>query len=147
MDSSDFQFPDDRIYDRVHHMWARIDVAAGHARVGIDALGLASLGELAYIALHKVGTAVRRGESIGTLEAAKMTGDFLAPVSGVLTARNADALRNPYSVNEDPYEGGWLVAIAPDDWEGEAPLLVSGEDIPTWVAGEIERYRSEGWID
>ena len=146
MDSS-YPFPPDRGYDREHHMWARLDDATGRVLVGIDALGLASLGELAYITLHGEGTNVRRGDSIGTLEAAKMTGNFLAPVSGVLVARNESALSNPHTVNEDPYESGWLVAINPLDWEGELAQLVSGDELPAFVEAEIQRYRAEGWID
>lgn len=147
MSNSGYKIPGDRFYDRVHHMWARMDEATGRALVGIDTLGLASLGELAYITLREEGTKLRRGESIGTLEAAKMTGDFLAPVSGELVARNEAALANPHSVNEDPYDAGWLVAILPEDWEQDAAQLVGGGDIPAWVEAEIERYRAEGWID
>lgn len=144
---SKYPFPPDRGYDREHHMWARMDDSTGRVLVGIDALGLASLGELAYITLHDEGASVRRGESIGTLEAAKMTGDFLAPVSGILVARNANALGNPNSVNEDPYGNGWLVAINPENWDGDLAQLVSGDALPAFVDSEIERYRTEGWID
>lgn len=147
MSNSGYTIPSDRRYDRVHHMWARMDETTGRVLVGIDELGLASLGELAYITLREEGTKLRRGDSIGTLEAAKMTGDFLAPVSGELVARNETALGNPHSVNEDPYGAGWLVAIVPEDWEQDAAQLVGGDDISAWVDSEIERYRTEGWID
>ncbi len=143
----EFDIPDDRYYDATHHMWAQPQGGTDRVRVGIDALGLQSLGDLAYMSLRAVGDAVQRGEAIGTLEAAKMTGDLIAPVSGVLAARNEAALRDPMLVNDDPYGAGWMVAIQPRDWETESGKLVSGDRLPDWVAGEIERYRSQGWVE
>ncbi|MFQ5923778.1 MAG: glycine cleavage system protein H, partial [Anaerolineales bacterium] len=89
----------------------------------------------------------RRGESVGTIEAAKMTGDIVAPITGLLIDRNEQAVGDPSVVNRDPYGEGWLVAIQPRAWEKDAAELVSGAAIPEWVDAEIERYRAEGWID
>jgi len=127
-------------------MWTQLD-SAGKNMVGIDTLGLESLGDLAYISLQAAGMRVKRGESIGVLEAAKMTGDVIAPVSGTLMTRNKKVLRDPTLVNSDPYGEGWLVAIEPDNWEGEADELIHGPALSAWVEAEVERYRSEGWID
>lgn len=142
-----YYIPLDRFYDRSSHMWARYDHASGNVLVGIDRLGLASLGDLAYVTLQAVGVSVRRGQSMGTLEAAKMTGDILAPVSGVIVERNDACVKNPGMVNEAPYGEGWLVAIKPADWAGESPQMVSGDDLPAWVEAEIHRYKMQGWID
>jgi glycine cleavage system H protein len=144
--SSPYHIPSDRHYDRESHMWAQFDSFSGHVVIGIDALGLSALGDLAYITLQAVGIPVQRGESIGTLEAAKMTGDLITPISGVIAARNENAVRNPMLVNETPYEEGWLVAIEPSDWTGESNALVTGDDLPAWVAAEIKRYQEQGWI-
>ncbi len=140
------QIPSDRWYDGDQHLWARLDPATGRVIVGMDALGLAALGDLAYITLRAPGAAVRRGEPIGTLEAAKMTGDLIAPISGVLVGGNPDVLRDPTLVNHDPYGAGWLFQLAPDDWAGEAAALLAGDALPAWVAAETERYRTQGWI-
>jgi glycine cleavage system H protein len=139
--------PADRSYDREHHMWARINSTQQQALVGIDALGLAALGDLAYVTLKNIGTTIQRGESFGTLEAAKMTGDLIAPVSGVITAHNAETIRNPSLVNQAPYEDGWLVVIKPTNWNYESAQLVSGDDLPAWIESEMKRYREQGWID
>ena len=87
------------------------------------------------------------GKSFGTLEAAKMTGDLISPISGMIEARNDLAARNPSLVNQDPYKEGWLVSIRPGDWQNESAQLVSGDDLPTWIETELERYRQQGWID
>lgn len=145
--ANSYEIPADRCYDREHHMWAQFDSASGDIFVGIDKLGLASLGDLAYITLQEVGMPVRRGKSMGTLEAAKMTGDLIAPVSGMIVARNDKTVSNPSLVNQSPYVDGWMVVIKPNDWDTESAQLVSGDDLPAWVESEIKRYRSQGWID
>lgn len=145
--TNSYEIPADRAYDREHHMWARLDAVSGNIFVGIDTLGLASLGDLAYVTLKEVGAEVKRGQSIGTLEAAKMTGDLIAPVSGTIVARNDATVSNPGLVNQSPYVDGWMVIIKPSDWENESMQLVSGDALPAWVEAEVKRYKSQGWLD
>ena len=142
-----YSIPADRFYGRENHMWASYDHVTGHVTIGMDALGLASLGDLAYVSLQPVGTKVHRGESLGTLEAAKMTGDLTSPISGVIVERNDLTVRNPGLVNQESYTSGWLVVIEPSDWENESIQMVSVEELPEWVDAELNRYRQQGWID
>jgi len=145
--TNSYEIPADRAYDREHHMWAQFDSGSGDVFVGIDMLGLTALGDLAYVTLKDVGKSVRRGESLGTLEAAKMTGDLIAPVTGVIVARNNTVVSNPGLVNQSPYADGWMVVIKPSDWENESAQLVAGDALPGWVDSETRRYRTQGWID
>jgi len=145
--TNSYEIPTDRAYDREHHMWAQYNSVSGDIFVGIDTLGLASLGDLAYVTLKDVGKLVKRGESMGTLEAAKMTGDLIAPVSGTIVARNDATVNNPGLVNQSPYVDGWMVVIKPSDWENESAQLISGDGLPAWVESEVKRYKSQGWID
>jgi glycine cleavage system H protein len=145
--TNSYDIPADRAYDREHHMWAQYESASRQVTVGIDTLGLASLGDLAYVTLQAVGMPVKRGESMGTLEAAKMTGDLIAPVSGVIVARNDNVVKNPSIANQNPYSDGWMVVIKPSDWVNESTQWVSDEDLPVWVESEIKRYRGQGWVD
>jgi glycine cleavage system H protein len=140
-----YSFPPDLYYDRVTHVWVRRD--AETVTLGLDALGLESLGDMAYVSLQAAGAPVRRGAAMGSLEAAKMVGDLIAPVSGVITARNEEILRDPGLVNRDPYGAGWIARITPSDWARESAELVHGAELARWVEAEVERYRSQGWID
>jgi glycine cleavage system H protein len=144
--STNFHIPDDRYYDGANHLWAKIDSTTGRVIIGIDELGLQALGDLVYITLKEVGTPVKRGEAVGTLEAAKMTGDIIAPASGILIGRNESVLRDPTLVNRDPYDTGWIVSLDPTNWKKESTTLVFGAAIPEWLAAEVERYRKQGWI-
>ena len=141
-----FEFPDERYYETSQHLWVRPDTV-GRIIVGIDRLGLEALGELAYVSLHAIGSRLARGDAFGTLEAAKMTTDVSAPVSGLIVERNESVVRDPLLVGRDPYDQGWLVVIEPTSWDSESAEFVSGPAIAHWAAAEVERYRTEGFID
>jgi glycine cleavage system H protein len=141
-----FQFPRELYYEASQHLWVQPD-AGNRIVVGLDHLGLESLGELAYVSLQPVGSRIERGEPLGTLEAAKMTTDVASPVSGRIVDRNEAALRDPLLVNRDPYGSGWLVRIEPTSWTSESRDLISGPAIAEWAASEVKRYRSEKLID
>ncbi len=59
-----FDIPIDRFYDQEHHLWVLPEQESNVVRVGMDALGLASLGNLAYVKLEGAGKLVERGDSI-----------------------------------------------------------------------------------
>lgn len=141
----DYSFPPELYYEPGNHVWARPDGEV--VTIGLDTLGVAALGDLAYIVLKPVGAEVRHGEAAGTLEAAKMVGDLFTPVSGVITAHNEAVLRDPSLVNRNPYGAGWLAKITPADWAYDAAQLVQGVEVEYWAEGEVERYRSQGWIE
>jgi glycine cleavage system H protein len=148
MDSDrSFDVPTDRHFDCDHHLWVQPNGDSTRVRVGIDSIGLESLGELAYIALQPVGTRCERGGSVGTLEAAKMTSNIVAPVSGTLARRNEEVLRDPLRVNRSPYEEGWLFEIDATDWEAESRRLVTGAAAAEWARREAERFEAESRAD
>jgi len=144
---SKFDFPADLHYEPNHHFWARYDPVSGQVTVGLDQLGLQVLGELAYVALPTPGETVARGDAMGTLEAAKMTTELIAPVSGTVLSRNEDLLRDPSPVNSEPYDGGWMVVLEPSDWIGESEALIGGDAVDSWIESEIERFRQEELIE
>ena len=106
-----YDFRTDRFYNS-NHLWIK-ENDSGQVIVGMDELGLDSLGEMAYLTLPDVGTPVEMGKAMGTMEAAKMTGEIYAPVTGFVVEKNEAVLQNPLLVNEEPYDNGWLVKIEP----------------------------------
>ena len=142
----DFRFPEHLHFEKTNHTWS---LAESNTRIviGMDPLGLASLGELAYLSIDEVETMVREGQSMGVLEAAKMTGEIIAPVNGKIVKRNQKVLEDPFQVNKDPYGKGWLALIETESWEEDSKKLVTGTKVAEWSASEMERYRQQGWID
>ena len=140
-----FDFKSDRFYNS-NHLWSKQDETR-QITVGMDELGLDSLGELAYLTLPSQGTLVEMGKAMGSMEAAKMTGELIAPVSGIVIEKNDRVLQNPLLVNEEPYGNGWLVKIEPTNWEKESETMVSGDKLPGWAEQEIERFETQGILD
>ncbi len=140
-----FDFKSDRFYNS-NHLWSKQDETR-QITVGMDELGLDSLGELAYLTLPSQGTPVEMGKAMGSMEAAKMTGELIAPVSGIVIEKNDRVLQNPLLVNEEPYGNGWLVKIEPTNWEEDSEAMVSGDKLPDWVEQEIERFETQGILD
>lgn len=101
--------PDDLRYT-AEHEWVR--AADGNAlRVGITDYAQDALGDIVFVSLPTVGTAVTPGQPLGEVESTKSVSDVFAPVAGTVTARN-DALESqPELLNSDPYGEGWIVEI------------------------------------
>lgn len=133
----------DRAYDPDTHFWAMRD-ESGNVRIGMDSLGVEISGTLAQLALGKVGTAVERGTSFGTLEAEKFVGPLVTPLSGVVMAINDAVMKDPGVVERDPYGEGWLMEIAPSRDEEFHRLLSDAAAIVAKFEEKVREYRIEG---
>ena len=92
------------------HEWLKLE-GDGTATIGITDYAQASLGDITYVQLPKVGAALKAGEVFGVVESVKAASDLYAPVAGSVTAVN-DALNNaPETVNSAPYDGGWMLKL------------------------------------
>ena len=141
-----YEFPENLFFDKKHHVWCHPESDL-LIRIGIDPLGLASLGDLAYLSLNQNGSQVVKGQPMGMLEASKMTGELIAPVGGKIMERNQDVLKDPFQVNSDPYGAGWLAILESEKWNEDSKQLVTGEEVVAWSKEELKRYKEEGWID
>ena len=100
------------------HEWVRVE-GNGIAVIGITDFAQSELGELVYIEVDTVGDSIGKDEVFGTVEAVKTTSDLFMPLSGEVLEFNSDLDEsegdNPGLINEDPYEGGWIVKIKISD--------------------------------
>ncbi len=104
------------------HEWVRIGTD-GVITVGITTHAQDSLGELVYVELPSVGRSLAAGEACVVVESTKAASDVYAPVAGEVVAVN-DALGDaPQTVNEAPFEAGWLFKIKPANLTDTAALL------------------------
>ncbi|MEB3170016.1 MAG: glycine cleavage system protein GcvH [Synechococcaceae cyanobacterium] len=111
-------FPDDCRYADSHE-YARVE--GDLVRVGISAYAVDQLGDIVFVDLPAVGAAVSQGTGFGTVESVKAVEDLVAPVSGVVQARNEAVLDSPEQLQSDPYGEGWLLHVrAADPAELEA---------------------------
>ena len=93
------------------HEWARRLDATSRVRIGITDYAQDALGDVVYVDLPQVGTAVAAAESVGELESTKSVSEMYAPVAGEVVAVNDALTDNPALLNEDPYGDGWLCEI------------------------------------
>jgi glycine cleavage system H protein len=108
------------------HEWLR-DNGDGTATIGITFPAQDALGELVYVELPAVGRSLDAGEACVVVESTKAASDVYAPVGGEVVAVN-DALADaPQTVNESPYESGWLFRLKVAD-ASELSGLLSAAD-------------------
>ena len=84
-------------------------------RLGLSAFAVDQLGDIVFVELPAVGATVQQGASFGSVESVKAVEDLLAPVGGVVLARNEAVLASPEELQQDPYGEGWLLLLQPAD--------------------------------
>lgn len=124
--------PDDRKYSKDHE-WALLD--GGIATVGITQFAVDSLSDVVYVDLPEVGTELVQDEKFGEIESVKTVSDLVSPVSGVIVARNQDALDGPELVNRSPYADGWLLKVELTD-QGQLDDLLGAAEYEALTAAD-----------
>ena len=114
-------FPADLRYTASHE-WVRLE-SDGTLTIGITDLAQDSLGELVYVDLPALGKNVAAGDSCAVVESTKAASDVYAPVAGEVIATNEALSGAPQTVNESPYETGWLFRLKPAAAGAEQALL------------------------
>lgn len=111
----------DRKYTKDHE-WA---LAQGsELLIGITAFAVDQLGDITLVNLDvKPGDRVEAHAAFGTIESVKTLSDLFAPVSGTVTRINRELESRPELVNEDPWNQGWMIAIAPSQSSPDQGLL------------------------
>jgi glycine cleavage system H protein len=123
-------YPDDLKYTREHE-WARAE--GDRATVGITHYAQEALGDIVYVDLPAVGTAVTGGEAFGEVESTKSVSDLYSPVTGTVVGRNDELDKSPELINSDPYGQGWLVVVEMRDAD-ELDQLMEAEAYAEMVA-------------
>ncbi len=103
----------DRRYTKDHE-WAKRDGDA--VLIGVTSYAVDQLGDITLINIDvRVGDTVTAGKAFGTIESVKTLSDLFAPVSGKIVRINDKLENTPELVNEDCYEGAWMIALEPSD--------------------------------
>ena len=106
------EYPQNLKYTKEHE-WARKEGKV--VVVGITFHAQEELGDVVYVELPKVGSAITAGTPFGVIESTKAVSELFAPISGKVVKVN-DALTNsPQTVNGDPYQAGWLIEVEAAD--------------------------------
>ncbi|GFO63887.1 glycine cleavage system protein GcvH [Geomonas paludis] len=116
-------FPEELKYSK-EHLWVRVE--GDRAVIGVTDYAQVELGNVTSVELPEPGDELEQDDSFGSIEARKTVADLYAPLSGTVLEVNSELGTAPEFVNDDPYDGGWLVVIEMADAE-ELNLLMSAE--------------------
>ena len=114
------------------HEW--IDVAGNVGTVGITDYAQGQLGDITFVELPAVGTALKKGDAPCVVDSVKAASDVYAPVGGTVTEANDALEAEPELVNTDPEKSGWLFRLTLAD-AGELNGLMDRAAYDAYVAG------------
>lgn len=110
---TDSNVPDTLLYT-AEHEWIN-KTGPTTVRVGISDYAQEQLGDVVFVQLPEIETAVESGESFAEVESTKSVSDIYGPFNGAISAVNEELDGAPELVNSDPYGAGWLVEISVAD--------------------------------
>lgn len=113
------------------HEW--VDLEGTQAKIGITEHAQSELGDVVFVELPAVGTQLKKGDNLGTVESVKAVSDIYAPLSGKVIEVNTKLESAPETINQDPHGEGWLVVIEVTD-SSEADHLLDAASYENEIA-------------
>lgn len=106
------------------HEWVK-DNGDGTFTVGITDHAQEALGDLVFVETPEVGDHFSAGDDFAVVESVKAASDVYAPISGEVVEANEALADAPETVNDSPYEDGWIAIVKADDASEVDALLDS----------------------
>jgi glycine cleavage system H protein len=122
-DKFTFRVATDRLYT-AEGVWILPEPDGKRVRVGVADYLQQHNGDVAFANVNLAGTVVKAGERFAEIETIKAMLELHAPVSGTITEVNGGLTLSPETINQDPYEKGWVAVIEPGAWAEERPRLL-----------------------
>lgn len=91
------------------HEWLKI--SGSNAILGITNHAQTELTDIVYVELPEIGKEVTKGDELCIVESVKSVSEIYAPVSGKVIKINKKLEDEPETINNSPYDEGWLVEI------------------------------------
>ncbi|MEQ6917548.1 glycine cleavage system protein GcvH [Halomonas aquatica] len=104
------------------HEWV-LDNGDGSVTIGITDHAQEALGDVVFVELPEIGSTLAVGDEFGVIESVKAASDLYAPVAGEIIEINEALEDAPETVNESPYEDGWIMKVRLDDEAAMEKLL------------------------
>jgi len=100
--------PKDRKYSKSHE-WFKLD--GDVVTIGITRFAANELTDITFVDLPAVGTAIAAGKRFGEIESVKATSDLMSSVTGQIVEINSRLANEPELVNNDSFDGGWMIKL------------------------------------
>ncbi len=88
-----------------------VSVEGDIATIGISDHAQGALGDVVFVEVPEVGRHLKQGESAAVVESVKAASEVYAPISGEVTAANAEIAAQPGLVNEDAEGRAWFFKL------------------------------------
>ncbi|MFB3161551.1 glycine cleavage system protein GcvH [Neobacillus sp. 179-J 1A1 HS] len=109
------------LYSKEHEWVLQLD--GNRVRIGISDFAQKQLGDIVFVETPELDDEVTANESMGTIESVKAVSDLYSPVSGTVVLVNEELGDAPETINEHPFEAGWLIEVAMSNPEELDSLL------------------------
>lgn len=113
------------LYSKEHEWVLQLD--GNRVRIGISDYAQKQLGDIVFVESPEVDDEVTANESMGTIESVKAVSELYSPVTGTVVSVNEELEDAPETINENPYEAGWLVEVEISNLEELESLLNEDE--------------------
>ena len=122
-----------QVYYSKEHEWISVD--GDIATIGITNHAQEQLGDIVFVEVPEVGTAVKPGDAIAVVESVKAASEVYAPLSGEVVEANGALADAPETVNDDAEGAAWFFKVRLSD-TGELAGLLDRAGYDAVVAAE-----------
>ena len=91
------------------HEWLKLE--GNIATVGVTDFAQSELGDIVYVEVDTIDETLDKDEVFGTVEAVKTVSDLFLPMSGKIVEFNESLSDSPESINDSPYDDGWIIKV------------------------------------
>ena len=117
------------------HTWVKI--SGNKATVGITDYAQESLGDIVYVDIPELESSVEAGTELTQIESTKATSSVISPVSGTVIEFNEELTDSPETINESPYDKGWIAVIEVED-DSELGNLMDDSEYDKYIEEEAK---------
>lgn len=91
------------------HEWLKLKNDT--VQIGITDHAQDALTDIVFVELPEVGKKIKKGDELCVVESVKSVSEIYSPISGTISKVNKKLEDTPETVNESPYDDGWLVEL------------------------------------
>ena len=123
------------------HTWV-VSERKNVVRMGVDEFAAALVGKIDNIELPKPGQWIRQGQKVLSFCRGGEKTQMVSPTEGEVMQINAEVVKNPASLRQDPYGNGWLLTVHVPDEESTGRNMVPKSLVRAWMRDAVERLYS-----
>ena len=110
----------DRTYLESHE-WHKVE--GDLVVIGISEHAVEELADITFIEYAKESGSIAAGDSFGEIESVKATSELYCGIDGEIVEVNSELVDAPQTVNDDPWDKGWMIKIKPSNPDQVNSLL------------------------